>query len=62
MGSQAQDARNDRLLREAQDKVANLERSVAQEESHEQKAELIKKLNAAKNDLDMQESIDRNRD
>lgn len=60
MGSQAQDARHERLLKEARDRVFHLEREIASLKA--QLAPLEAALVAARNDLAVHEAIDRARD
>lgn len=60
MGSQTQDARHERLLKEARDKVFHLERQI--ESLKTQLLPLEKALVEARQDLAVHEAMDRNRD
>lgn len=60
MGSQAQDARHERLLNEARDTVFHLERQI--EPLKAQLLELEKSLLEARQNLAVHETIDMNRD
>jgi predicted RNase H-like nuclease (RuvC/YqgF family) len=60
MGSMAQDERHERILREAKEEVADLERQV--EVKRNELAELERKLSSARADLSLSKSIDATRD